>query len=74
MTALRGEEVVLVPLSEVAGKVKHVPADLLDVARAQADVDHLHRLPEVCERHEMTLEHANRSLIRMLTTSRDQGP
>lgn len=46
----------------------------LDVARAQADVDHLHRLPEVCERHEMTLEHANRSLIRMLTTSRDQGP
>ncbi|WP_448629507.1 6-phosphofructokinase [Cellulomonas soli] len=36
MTALRGEEVVLVPLSEVAGKVKHVPASLLDVARALA--------------------------------------
>lgn len=36
MTALRGEDVVLVPLSEVAGKVKHVPADLLDVARALA--------------------------------------
>lgn len=28
MTALRGEDVVLVPLSEVAGKVKHVPAEL----------------------------------------------
>ncbi|WP_263119231.1 ATP-dependent 6-phosphofructokinase [Cellulomonas fimi] len=36
MTALRGEDVVLVPLSEIAGKVKHVPADLLDVARALA--------------------------------------
>lgn len=36
MTALRGERVELVPLSEVAGKVKHVPGDLLDVARALA--------------------------------------
>lgn len=36
MTALRGEEVVLVPLAEIAGKVKHVPNDLLDVARALA--------------------------------------
>ncbi len=36
MTALRGEEVVLVPLPEIAGKVKHVPADLLRVARALA--------------------------------------
>ncbi|MCL1871259.1 MAG: 6-phosphofructokinase [Promicromonosporaceae bacterium] len=36
MTALRGEEVVLVPLSEIAGKVKHVPTELLDVARALA--------------------------------------
>ncbi|WP_265521088.1 6-phosphofructokinase [Oerskovia flava] len=33
MTALRGEEVVMVPLDEVAGKVKQVPADLLRVAR-----------------------------------------
>src|SRR5450756_2558331 len=30
MTALRGEEIVLVPLPEIAGKVKVVPADLLD--------------------------------------------
>lgn len=36
MTALRGEEVVLVPLPEIAGKVKRVPADLLRVARALA--------------------------------------
>jgi 6-phosphofructokinase 1 len=36
MTALRGEEVVLVPLPEIAGKVKTVPADLLRVARALA--------------------------------------
>ncbi len=36
MTALRGEDVVLVPLGEIAGKVKHVPADLLEVARALA--------------------------------------
>ena len=36
MTALRGEDVTLVPLSEIAGKIKHVPADLLEVARALA--------------------------------------
>lgn len=36
MTALRGEEIVLVPLPEIAGKVKHVPADLLQVAQALA--------------------------------------
>lgn len=36
MTAIRDGEVVLVPLEEVAGKVKHVPHDLLDVARALA--------------------------------------
>lgn len=36
MTALRGEDVVLVPLPEIAGKVKTVPADLLQVARALA--------------------------------------
>lgn len=36
MTALRGEEVVLVPLPEIAGKVKHVPVDLLRVAQALA--------------------------------------
>lgn len=36
MTALRNEEVVLVPLEEIAGKVKHVPQDLLRVARVLA--------------------------------------
>jgi 6-phosphofructokinase 1 len=36
MTALRGDEVVLVPLQEIAGKVKRVPAELLQVVRALA--------------------------------------
>jgi phosphofructokinase-like protein len=36
MTALRGEDVVLVPLADIAGKVKQVPADLLETARALA--------------------------------------
>ena len=36
MTALRGDEVVLIPLSDVAGKVKAVPAELLMVAHALA--------------------------------------
>jgi phosphofructokinase-like protein len=36
MTALRGEKIVLVPLSEIAGKIKPVPQDLLEVAKALA--------------------------------------
>lgn len=36
MTALRGEEVVLVPLAEIAGKVKTVPPDLLRTAKVTA--------------------------------------
>jgi len=36
MMALRGENVELVPLEEIAGKVKHVPDELLTVARALA--------------------------------------
>ncbi len=32
MTALQGEEVVLVPMAELAGKTKPVPADLLRIA------------------------------------------
>ncbi|QGQ19215.1 ATP-dependent 6-phosphofructokinase [Cellulomonas sp. JZ18] len=36
MTALRGERVELVPIPEIAGKVKYVPEDLLRVARALA--------------------------------------
>lgn len=36
MTALRGEEVVLVPLEEVAGKAKRVPPELIRVANTLA--------------------------------------
>lgn len=36
MTALRGEEVVLVPLAEIAGKSKPVPQDLIRVVSALA--------------------------------------
>jgi ATP-dependent phosphofructokinase / diphosphate-dependent phosphofructokinase len=36
MTALRGEDVVLVPLSEVAGKPKRVPPDLIRTAQVLA--------------------------------------
>jgi c-di-GMP phosphodiesterase len=46
---------------------------LLDVARAQGEPGQLHRLPAVCQRHEVSLEHANRALIRMLATSRDHA-
>ncbi|MDR2381054.1 MAG: 6-phosphofructokinase [Bifidobacteriaceae bacterium] len=34
MTAVRGEDIVLVPLEQIAGKVKQVPQELVDVARA----------------------------------------
>jgi c-di-GMP phosphodiesterase len=46
---------------------------LLDLARAQGDAERLHRLPGVCEQHDISLEHANRALLRMLATSRDHG-
>lgn len=36
MTALRDDRVELVDLAEIAGRVKHVPAELLNVARALA--------------------------------------
>ena len=39
---------------------------LLDIARAQGDADHIDRLPGICEQHEVSLEHANRGLLRML--------
>ncbi|MBS3996734.1 MAG: HDOD domain-containing protein [Hydrogenophaga sp.] len=44
---------------------------LLDVARVQGEPEALHRLPAVCADHGISLEHANRALIRMLATSRD---
>ena len=46
---------------------------LLDVARALGEPGQLHRLPAVCQRHDISLEHANRALIRMLATSRDHA-
>lgn len=46
---------------------------LLDIARAQSEVEHIHALPGICEQHEISLEHANRALLRMLATSRDHG-
>ncbi len=47
---------------------------MLDIARAQGNPAELTALPALCERHEMGLEHANRSLLRMLATSRDHSP
>jgi len=44
---------------------------LLMVARAQGDPAELNTLAALCEHHEIGLEHANRSLLRMLATSRD---
>lgn len=46
---------------------------LIDLARAQGDFDRPQRLPATCELHETSLEEANRSLLRMLATSRDYG-
>ncbi len=41
---------------------------LLEVARVQGEPGELRRLSAVCHQHEISLEHANRSLIRMLAT------
>jgi hypothetical protein len=46
---------------------------LLDIAQAQGDPDKLRQLPSICEQHDVSLEHANRALIRMLATSRDHA-
>lgn len=46
---------------------------LLQVAAAQGDIERLHLLPAVCHQHSISLEHANRSLLRMLATSRDKA-
>ncbi|MCW5655638.1 HDOD domain-containing protein [Hydrogenophaga sp.] len=46
---------------------------LLDVARAMGERGQLHSVPAVCQRHDISLEHANRALIRMLATSRDHA-
>lgn len=44
----------------------------VEVSRAQGRTARLAQLPEVCEHHGISLEHANRSLLRMLATSRDE--
>ena len=44
---------------------------LLEVARVQGEPGELQRLSFVCHQHGLSVEHANRSLIRMLATSRD---
>lgn len=43
----------------------------LDIALAMSETDVLHPLADVCARHDFSLEHANRALLRMLATSRD---
>lgn len=43
----------------------------LDLATAQGRVDQLHHLPQVCETRDISLETANRALVRMLATTRD---
>lgn len=43
----------------------------LEVSRAQGLVGQIDQLPGICEHHGISLEHANRSLLRMLASSRD---
>ncbi len=43
----------------------------LEVSRAQGQVAQIAQLPAICEHHGISLEHANRSLLRMLGSSRD---
>ena len=45
---------------------------LLDIARAQGDFGHSQALPQACQQHGVALDHANRSLLRMIATTRDQ--
>jgi c-di-GMP-related signal transduction protein len=44
----------------------------LAVSEAQSHPAQLHRLAETCEHHGISLEQANRGLLRMRATSRDQ--
>ena len=46
---------------------------LLEVASALGDPARMEQMPTLCRRHEFTLEQANRALLRMLATSRDQA-
>ena len=44
----------------------------LAVSEAQSHPTQLHQLADICEHHGISLEQANRGLLRMLATSRDQ--
>lgn len=44
----------------------------VQVSRAQSQPARLAQLPGICEHHDISLEQANRGLLRMLATSRDQ--
>lgn len=46
---------------------------LMDIARTMGDPARLERLETVCRRHQVTLDQANRALLRMLATSRDHS-
>ena len=46
---------------------------LIDMARAMGDPAQIDRLGALSERHELSLEQANRALLRMLATSRDHS-
>lgn len=45
----------------------------LDVSTAQGRIEQLHQLSTVCASHDISLSSANLALLRMLSTSRDQG-
>ncbi len=47
---------------------------LLEVSRAQNNIERLRHLPALCAEHDISLEQANRALLRMLATSRDVEP
>jgi EAL and modified HD-GYP domain-containing signal transduction protein len=46
---------------------------LLDVAKAMGEPERMERMETLCRRHEITLDQANRALLRMLATSRDHA-
>ena len=62
------EMVKRVAASEVATLTVRLERTEAKSNRAHAE---LAALPALCERHEISLDHANRSLLRMLATSRD---
>ncbi|MBL0917081.1 MAG: HDOD domain-containing protein [Hydrogenophaga sp.] len=46
---------------------------LLDVAKAMGEPERIERMETLCRRHEITLDQANRALLRMVATSRDHS-